>query len=369
MRCRSRICIRRICAFVPLLPFFKLFPSLATESLNPFFGVGETDYGIVLEFLENMSPLLPLTDPRSKYARERIMPATVLSQQEFSDLTKLDTCTISNAIETFGVRLRNTGYADASVRCMFNDFTPMVGYAATARLRSEDPPVDRTHLHDRSEWWQSILQVPAPRIVVLEDMDKSPGAGAFIGDVHAAILRRAGLHRSSHQRCSARVAQGPRNGIPPVRREYRCVPCIRPHIPFWFGGYRTLKPKAEVGHLLIRQAIQWTIQAEYHACCQGGVTMVQCSHLDQIRVTSSDSHVCEECVKMGDRWVHLRLCLECGHVGCCDSSKNKHATKHFHRTKHPLIRSNEPGEDWVWCYVDELEPGELIGGKLVPLAG
>jgi uncharacterized UBP type Zn finger protein len=55
----------------------------------------------------------------------------------------------------------------------------------------------------------------------------------------------------------------------------------------------------------------------------------------------------------------LRLCLSCGHVGCCDSSKNKHATKHFHKTQHPLIRSNEPGESWVWCYVDEIEPGEL----------
>ena len=97
--------------------------------------------------------------------------------------------------------------------------------------------------------------------------------------------------------------------------------------------------------------------------------MVQCSHLNQISITSTQTHVCEESVKMGDRWVHLRLCLECGHVGCCDSSKNKHATKHFHRTKHPLIRSNEPGEAWVWCYVDETEPGELVGGKLVPLAG
>ena len=62
---------------------------------------------------------------------------------------------------------------------------------------------------------------------------------------------------------------------------------------------------------------------------------------------------------MGDTWVHLRLCLSCGHVGCCDSSKNKHATKHFHGTKHPLVRSIEPGETWVWCYVDEVMPGEL----------
>jgi uncharacterized UBP type Zn finger protein len=84
-----------------------------------------------------------------------------------------------------------------------------------------------------------------------------------------------------------------------------------------------------------------------------------CTHTDQIKVTEPGKHVCEECVKMGDRWVHLRMCLICGNVGCCDSSKNKHATKHFHAIGHPLMRSIEPGETWVWCYVDQMEPGEL----------
>jgi len=62
---------------------------------------------------------------------------------------------------------------------------------------------------------------------------------------------------------------------------------------------------------------------------------------------------CEECLAAGDRWVHLRLCRTCGQVGCCDSSKNQHATKHFHATHHPVMRSVEPGESWSWCYVDE----------------
>lgn len=84
----------------------------------------------------------------------------------------------------------------------------------------------------------------------------------------------------------------------------------------------------------------------------------QCTHLNQIKITSTHTHVCEDCVKIGDRWVHLRLCLTCGHVGCCDSSKNKHATRHFHEVAHPLIRSIEPGESWTWCYVDQVE-GEL----------
>lgn len=79
-----------------------------------------------------------------------------------------------------------------------------------------------------------------------------------------------------------------------------------------------------------------------------------CAHLDQIKRVNPKTKGCEECLKMGDTWVHLRLCLTCGHVGCCDSSKNKHATKHFHSTKHPVVRSQEPGESWMWCYVDEL---------------
>ncbi|AZI44406.1 hypothetical protein EHF33_16145 [Deinococcus psychrotolerans] len=88
--------------------------------------------------------------------------------------------------------------------------------------------------------------------------------------------------------------------------------------------------------------------------------MMTCTHLDQIdRSVTPSADGCEECLKLGDTWIHLRLCLICGHVGCCDSSKNKHATAHFHATRHPLVQSAEPGEDWLYCYVDELtmEPG------------
>ena len=85
----------------------------------------------------------------------------------------------------------------------------------------------------------------------------------------------------------------------------------------------------------------------------------KCKHLDQIKITATDEHVCEDCVKIGDTWVHLRMCMSCGHVGCCDSSKNKHATKHFHQTSHPVMRSVEPGEDWIWCYVDEIIAGAV----------
>ena len=80
-----------------------------------------------------------------------------------------------------------------------------------------------------------------------------------------------------------------------------------------------------------------------------------CPHVKQIRPVTPQSEGCEECLATGDRWVHLRLCLTCGHVGCCDSSKNKHATKHFHATGHPVMKSAEPGEDWGWCYIDQIQ--------------
>jgi uncharacterized UBP type Zn finger protein len=86
---------------------------------------------------------------------------------------------------------------------------------------------------------------------------------------------------------------------------------------------------------------------------------ITCSHLDQIAVTTTDKRVCEDCARLGDPWLHLRLCLTCGHVGCCDSSKNRHASRHFLGSGHPLVRSIEPGERWVWCYADEMMPGEL----------
>jgi uncharacterized UBP type Zn finger protein len=83
--------------------------------------------------------------------------------------------------------------------------------------------------------------------------------------------------------------------------------------------------------------------------------LVVCEHVKQARDLQPTEHACEECVRLGDKWVHLRICLTCGHVGCCDSSKNKHATKHFHASGHPVMRSIEPGESWGWCFVDEIE--------------
>jgi uncharacterized UBP type Zn finger protein len=81
-----------------------------------------------------------------------------------------------------------------------------------------------------------------------------------------------------------------------------------------------------------------------------------CTHLDLVEVTELPAEIagCEECLAMGSRWVHLRMCETCGHIGCCDDSPNRHATAHFHTTEHPVMRSAEPGEDWSWCFVDQV---------------
>ena len=81
--------------------------------------------------------------------------------------------------------------------------------------------------------------------------------------------------------------------------------------------------------------------------------MDYCEHVAEIREVTPSADGCEDCLKIGGQWVHLRLCENCGHVGCCDNSPNRHATKHFHASDHPIIKSFEPGEDWGYCYVDD----------------
>ncbi len=79
--------------------------------------------------------------------------------------------------------------------------------------------------------------------------------------------------------------------------------------------------------------------------------MLSCEHLTMIKITEPDGSVCETCVQQDDTWIHLRMCMTCGYIGCCDSSKNKHARKHYMRNNHPVIRSVEPGERWQYCYI------------------
>lgn len=98
--------------------------------------------------------------------------------------------------------------------------------------------------------------------------------------------------------------------------------------------------------------------------------MANCTHLDHVHITQLPESVegCEDCLKMGGKWLHLRICLECGHVGCCDSSPNRHASAHAHASDHPIIHSLEPGEAWSWCFIDEIamQIPEVQGETQIP---
>lgn len=115
-----------------------------------------------------------------------------LSREELEALQGLETCAVEDAIETFDLRARNTGFASAEVQCVFDELPPIVGYAATARMRAGERPMSGRSYSDRTDWWNSILNIPEPRIVVMEDLDEPPGVGAFLGDVHAAMLKALG---------------------------------------------------------------------------------------------------------------------------------------------------------------------------------
>lgn len=115
-----------------------------------------------------------------------------------------------------------------------------------------------------------------------------------------------------------------------------------------FGSVLDVPPLASLG------AIALIFGASVAASLLFPAKAKACTHLDQVADVGQKSQVCEECLKLGDQWVQLRMCLKCGNVGCCDSSKNKHATAHFTASGHPVMRSIEPGESWKWCYVDKV---------------
>jgi 4-hydroxy-4-methyl-2-oxoglutarate aldolase len=121
------------------------------------------------------------------------MTTQPLTPVRLEQLRRFSTCLIASAIERFEVRLPNTGFSDTSIRCIFDELPPTVGYAATARIRTADPPMEGGgYLYERADWWKDILTVPAPRIVVIQDVDSHPGLGAVVGEVHANILQALG---------------------------------------------------------------------------------------------------------------------------------------------------------------------------------
>ena len=117
------------------------------------------------------------------------MTVRQINPANLEQLRRLSTCIVASAVETFHVRLPNSGFADSSIHSIFDDRLPTVGYAATAKIRSMSPPMTgHGYYYERTDWWNHILSIPEPRVVVIEDVDRPPGLGAFIGEVNAHIL-------------------------------------------------------------------------------------------------------------------------------------------------------------------------------------
>jgi len=129
---------------------------------------------------------------------------------ELKELRRFSSCAIANAIESLGVRLRNEGFTDGSIRRFTTNDQPAVGYAVTIKIRGSSPPVDAPSYLERTQWWDYVLSVPAPRFLVIQDADPAPGTGALVGEVHAEILRALG--------CESIATNGAVRDIPEVSR-------------------------------------------------------------------------------------------------------------------------------------------------------
>jgi 4-hydroxy-4-methyl-2-oxoglutarate aldolase len=133
-----------------------------------------------------------------------------LTPEQLEALRRLDACMLANAIETFQERLRNEGFMDPTIRCLFPSLQPMIGYAATVKIRGSAPPTTAGVYPDRTDWWDHIASVPAPRIVVIQDVASRPGMGALVGEVHMNILRALN--------CAGVVTNGSVRSVPAAER-------------------------------------------------------------------------------------------------------------------------------------------------------
>jgi 4-hydroxy-4-methyl-2-oxoglutarate aldolase len=133
-----------------------------------------------------------------------------LTPEQLEALRRLDACMLANAIETFQERLRNEGFMDPTIRCLFPSLQPMIGYAATVKIRGSAPPTTAGVYPDRTDWWDHIASVPAPRIVVIQDVASRPGMGALVGEVHMNILQALN--------CAGVVTNGSVRSVPAAER-------------------------------------------------------------------------------------------------------------------------------------------------------
>ena len=135
---------------------------------------------------------------------------TPLAPEQLEALRRLDACTLANAIETFHERLRDEGFMDSAVRCLFPSLPPMLGYAATVKIRGSAPPIGDGAFPDRTDWWDHIASQPAPQIVVIQDVATRPGRGALVGEVHMSILQAIN--------CAGVVTNGSVRSLPAAER-------------------------------------------------------------------------------------------------------------------------------------------------------
>ncbi|MBV9266191.1 MAG: RraA family protein [Acidobacteriaceae bacterium] len=136
-------------------------------------------------------------------------PAKTLAPEALEELKSIDTCTISNAIEQFEVRTRNQGFANGSVRCLFPELRPVIGYAVTAHIRTSTTPIGGRCYYDKMEWWSYVRDMPGPRFLAVQDVDHNPGLGALFGEIHASIALALG--------CVAYLSNGSVRDLPGIR--------------------------------------------------------------------------------------------------------------------------------------------------------
>jgi regulator of RNase E activity RraA len=134
---------------------------------------------------------------------------TIATSETLRALEQLDSCTVSNVIELFNLRTRNEGFVHSSVRCIFPQLPPRVGYAATARIRTSATPIAGRCYYDRPEWWSYVLSIPEPRFIVAQDVDHIPGLGALFGEIHANISKALG--------CTAYITNGAVRDLPGIQ--------------------------------------------------------------------------------------------------------------------------------------------------------
>ena len=172
-----------------------------------------------------------------------------LSAEHIEALRQFDTCTIANAIEEFRVRLRNEGYTLPGLRCLTGAFPPIVGFAATCRVKAGNPPMTGGHYFHQTDWWDAIQALPAPRIAVIQDVDPEPSPGACIGEVHAAILQAF--------ECDGAITNGAVRNLPAVAEmgfrmfaRHVAVSHAYMHLVNWGGEVEIFGLKIRSGDLL-----------------------------------------------------------------------------------------------------------------------